>query len=109
MKFPITRERLQQYRSNEFLSNETEERINKVIDTICKSIERTIINTNERKYVYDIDFNSNIKANLRQTMGVILPQQKSILNEVLERLKEKFIDCKILVDPLEKYILIDWS
>jgi hypothetical protein len=36
MKFPITRERLQPYRSNEFLSNETEERINKVIDTICK-------------------------------------------------------------------------
>jgi hypothetical protein len=107
MKFPITRERLQQYRSNEFLSNETEERINKVIDDICKSIERTIINTNERKYVYDID--SNIKANLRPTMGVVLPQQKSILNEVLERLKEKFLDCKILVDPLEKYILIDWS
>ena len=107
MKFPITRERLQQYRTNEFLSNETEERINKVIDDICKSIERTIINTNQRKYVYDID--SNIKANLRHTMGVVLPQQKSILNKVLERLKEKFLDCKILVDPLEKYILIDWS
>jgi hypothetical protein len=32
-----------------------------------------------------------------------------ILTQVIDKLKEKFTDMRIIVDPLETYILFDWS
>jgi hypothetical protein len=44
------------------------------------------------------------------THGVPLNVDKSILIErLIEKLKENFIGCDIIIDPLKTYLIIDWS
>ena len=100
MEFPITRERLQNYKANEAQAVETKQRVSKEIKQICKDVEIVLLTSNERKYVYRIPpTNSPIRY--------INP--KGIVKEIIEALENTFIDCKIILDPLETYILIDWS
>ena len=105
MEFPITRERLQNYRANEAVANHTKQRVLKELNMICKSVEARVLN-NERKYVYEI--RSEIKHPLLPCNGGF-QLNAHILKELLEAIKTSFPDCSILIDPLETYILIDWS
>jgi hypothetical protein len=66
------------------------------------------------KFALDIIGNKtadNINGILRATNGYgnRMPQPTSILEDVLDKLKELFLDCIIQVDPLKTYIIIDWS
>ena len=108
MEFPITRERLKNYRANEAISVETKQRVLKEIQEICKQVEKTVISTNERKYIYRIS--SLVRYGpLRQTTDVRLGNPDDILKELLVAIKNTFPDSMVVVDPLESYILIDWS
>lgn len=108
MEFPISRERLQNYRVNEAVVVETKQRVLKEIQNICKDVERTVLSTNYTKYVYRISH--EVKGGfLRQTTSVMLPQSGGIIKELLHALKIKFPDSNIILDPLETYIVIDWS
>jgi hypothetical protein len=109
MEFPISRERLQNYKVNEAVLVETKQRVLKEIQEICKHIERIVLTTNATNYVYKIT--SNIKyPNARVSSdAVLLPQPVSCVNEVLVAIKNTFPDSNVIMDPLETYIIIDWS
>jgi hypothetical protein len=109
MEFPISRERLQNYKVNEAVLVETKQRVLKEIQEICKDVERIVLTTNDRKYVYRIT--PDIKyPNLRMTIGTVtFPQPVSCVNELLVCIKNTFPDSNVIVDPLETYIIIDWS
>jgi hypothetical protein len=108
MEFPITRERLQKYRANEAVLVETKQRVSKEIQEISKGVERTVLTTNERKYIYRIS--SLVRyGRLRETTDVRLGNPDDILKELLVAIKNTFPDSMVVVDPLESYILIDWS
>ena len=108
MEYPITRERLQKYRANEAVSVETKQRVLKEVQDICKQVEKTVLTTNERKYIYRIS--SLVRyGQLRQTTDVRLGNPDDILKELLVAIQDRFPDSTVIVDPLQTYILIDWS
>jgi len=110
MEFPISRERLQNYKLNEALSVENKQRVLREIQKICKDVEITVLTTNERKFVYRIS--GDIKnSNLRVTSNNMRRDQPvNILKELLvAEIHNTFPDCTVIVDPLETYIIIDWS
>ena len=107
MNFPITRERLQNYLQDEVFLVERKERLERVIQKICKNVELTLLKTTNKFYVFNIT--ADIFGSMRYQIENKMPQPTSILDEVMDRLKELFIDCKIQVDTLNGYILIDWS
>lgn len=106
MEFPITKERLQNYRTHEAVAVETKQRVAKELQTICKEVETKVITTTERKYIYRIPSHV-IRPSFRQTP--MLPQPKNILEELLTSIKNTFPDSTITIDPLQTYIIIDWS
>ena len=109
MEFPISRARLQNYRVNEAISVETKQRVLKEIQQICKDVERIVLTTDDSKYVYRISYEvkggyirpSNDPLSRVNTVG--------ILKELLVAIKNTFPDSNVIVDPLETYIVIDWS
>lgn len=109
MDFPISRERLQNYKIHEAALVETKQRISKEIQQICKDVEKTVLTTNERRYVYRIP--AHVKnGELRPSNNpVSLVHPIRCLREVVLAIKNTFPDSNVTVDPLETYILIDWS
>lgn len=99
MEFPITREQLQTYNVLEY---HRKKQFDQHIKIICGRVELTVLGGKERHYKH---MTAHIKHNYVQGVGQFSP----ILSDVLAKLKELFVDCKVLVDPLETYILIDWS
>jgi hypothetical protein len=108
MEFPISRQRLQNYRVNEAVLVESKQRVLKEIQQICKDVEKTVLTTNDTKYVYRIP--NDVKGGfLRQTTEVRLAQAGGIIKELLLAIQNTFPDSTVVVDPLETYVLIDWS
>lgn len=106
MEFPITRARLLNYRTNAAVSVETKQRVLKEVQQICKDIERTVLTTNDTKYIYRIPGHVKEGEIRPQNSGVNLV---AILKEVVKEVEDKFPDSTVVVDPLKTYILIDWS
>ena len=103
MEFPITRTRLQNHKYYEAMYMETRQRVLEKVNFICKNVEHIASSTNEMKYIYIFT---------EEDKGGMLSRQvktRGILKELLESLVKLFPDSKVLVDPLETYILIDWS
>jgi hypothetical protein len=93
MEFPISRKRLQEYRLHEAAVAEKRLRVSGEIKRICNDVEHIVSRNyeqDEQKYVYHIRY-------------------RDILKELLSAIVTKFLDSRIVVDPLETYILIDWS
>jgi len=109
MEFPITRERLLTYRTHEAVLVETKQRVLKEVQQICKDVERTVLTTNDTKYIYRIP--GHVKyPNLRpQNSQVSLVNPVAMVKELLVAIQHTFPDSTVVVDPLETYILIDWS
>ena len=109
MEFPISRSRLQNYKANEAVSAEIRMRVSKEIKKICATVERTVLTTNEHKLVYRIE--SDIKyPNAYSDNGPFgRAQPMPCIKELLEAIKHTFPDSSITIDPLETYIIIDWS
>ena len=107
MEFPITRERLQNYRLNEALAVETKQRVAKEMEDICKDVEGTALRSIHRKCIYWIP--DDVKQPMLRQSDSLLPHGPSILKELMEAIRKAFPDSTIILDPLETYILIDWS
>ena len=127
MKFPITRETLQAFDSSDDLDELFEEEIQKqiglLLDQLCKDFKKNMrANFKEKKYVWrnlhllgSID---NILLNLAGSLSNTAtdaisrtrrPNIDRYLPPFIEKLKETFIGCDIIVDPLKTYLIIDWS
>jgi len=105
MEFPISRERLQRYRTNEAVTTETRQRVMTEIQKICKEVERTVLTTGDRKYIYRISDPVRF-GHLRSAWEV---QCADILKDLMHAIRQTFPDSTVMLDPLETYILIDWS
>ena len=105
MEFPITKERLRNYRMQEAFLTEVKLRVETRTNEICKNVENVVLHSNEQKYRH------NIRDSDKNGFTRPFPQIPSggIMKELIRNLKTKFPDSKIVVDPLETYILIDWS
>ena len=97
MEFPISRTNLQRYRECKAVAADIKERVSEEVKVICKNVETTILNTYDNYYIYRVP--SHVKYG---SSGLSFTQQANIITNL-------FIDCKIIIDPLESYILIDWS
>jgi len=110
MKFPITRETLQAFdyakEQEELKEEEVQKAFIQTIDIICKEVRRNMqSNSKEKKYVW-----RNLHL-IREIYipGFIQPKTDEYLPRFIEKLKETFIGCDIIMDPLKTYIIIDWS
>ena len=70
-----------------------------VVERCCNEFkQRMYYNMHEKRFIWrNID---------NERMTGVTPK---LLPYVLERLKGIFIDCQIIVDPLNTYLIIDWS
>lgn len=112
MKFPITRETLQAFdyakEQKELRQEELHQRIEIVLENLCKTFKMNIqSNSQQKKFIWQLNYfniysigNQNSKFNY--TVDEYLPQ-------FIDKLKEIFIGCDIIIDPLETYLIIDWS
>jgi len=122
MKFPITREELQSYNNSSIMQQKIEENINmkisEIIKRICDDFERNLPNNlNEKKFVWYWENGNNIDKLVHYswrssgygpdpTAIKIYTENKK--HSFMESLRELFIGCNIIIDPLQTYIIIDW-
>jgi len=108
MKFPITRESLQAYdyvkEQEEIIKEETQKRFTMILDQLCNEFKQTIrTNSIEKKFVWrQFGLIRGISMSARISIDEILTQ-------FIEKLKEIFIGCDIIIDPLKTYLIVDWS
>ena len=117
MKFPISRETLQAFdyakEQEELKEEEVQKAFINTIDIICKEVRRSIYtNSNEKKYIWrNLHLIRNLHTEVRFPIGSYI--KRTTMDEYLPRfidmLKETFIGCDIIIDPLKTYIIIDWS
>ena len=106
MQLPITKARLQNYRKGEAYVVEKGTRIEDSLKNIYKAIENIILTTNNSKYIHKITVFEKY-GRPQYFTGVI--SLGSIVNELMEGLKEMFPDSKITIDTSGSNITIDWS
>jgi len=109
MEFPISRKSLQTYRANDAQAVETKQAVLKEIQKICKDVEKKVLTTNDRRYIYYIPQVIKHDDLMPMHSPVIIAKPDGFLKGLLDSIKNTFPDCTITMDPLETYILIDWS
>jgi hypothetical protein len=99
MKFPITRESLQAFDPvqdrKEVLEEQAQKRLNLVVDDLCKSFQHNMP--------------SNVKTKRFVQPCHAFAFEREYFPQYIEKLKAIFIGCDVIVDPLQTYIIIDWS
>jgi hypothetical protein len=118
MNFPITRETLQELTVEKVLKERAEEEIekklHKLLEQLCSAFQLSIeITLKEKKFVWHglgnvcslgipPGMSRSQSAKSKYNYDVYVPT-------FIEKLKEKFIGCDIVIDPLKTYLIIDWS
>ena len=109
MEFPITREALQALNSDVFRMQEIEEENKKLIADsvaeICYGIKGMFRPNHERHTKMVWNGLSGFVRHYYNDSGMYV----HCLALLLQKLRETFIDCDITVDPLNRFITIDWS
>ena len=117
MKFPITRETLQSFEYanelKELRQEEFQNRINLLVEKLCNEFKNTMkLNSEQKKFVWQLNSNNHIN-NIINSNGIGNLKFSYHLDEYLpkfiDKLKETFIGCDIIIDPLKTYLIIDWS
>jgi len=106
MKFPITRECLQAYDFAKYQAERTEEEIQKrfaqILDQLCDGFQQSMpSNIREKKFVW-----RQLQYIKQMSPGLISDEY---IPRFIEKLKETFIGCDIIVDPLKTYLIIEWT
>ena len=110
MKFPITRECLQAFdnikEQEELREEEIQKRFTQILDQLCKEFKQSMSsNSKEKKFVWrqlNLIHQFNMSGHSWSNTCEYLPR-------FIDKLKELFIGCDIIVDPLKTYLIIDWS
>jgi hypothetical protein len=109
LTFPISRERLATIKTecdNHCYNRLRENYLKLSIDLMSKSIIKEAYRGKkfaQLHLTYQMALNYNV--------GSILPRQvsaESQLPEILNKLKERFPDCEITMDPMKTYIYVSW-
>jgi 3-deoxy-D-manno-octulosonic-acid transferase len=113
MKFPITRKSLQEFDfvkdQEELKEKQIQKRLEETIEQLCEEFKRSMSsNSKEKKFVW----RKLQTIRLFRLEGVVSGTHLSTdeyISEFIKKLKEVFIDCDIIIDPLKTYLIIDWS
>ena len=116
MKFPITRESLQAFdyakEQEELKEEEIQKRLTLILDGLCKEFKQAMpSNSKEKKLVWR-GLNNITMMNHQITMmnhQDRTSSKKDYIPLFLDKVKEVFIGCDIIIDPLKTYLIIDWS
>jgi len=125
MDFPILRTQLQALsirNDTELFNQQIDEQVKNLVDKITKHIlnyaecgERQYI-CKYPHYIFDVYFRKPVRTLLdkKEMIPILLScgpnaLKKCIVPEIMTELRRKFPDTTILTDPLNSYILIDWS
>lgn len=109
MKFPITRECLQAFdyanEQEKVKEEEVQKKCTLILEQLCKEFKQKMpSNSKEQKFVW---------RELHTVRRLNIPGFNSKMDEYLplfiDKLKETFIGCDIVMDPLKTYLIIDWS
>lgn len=111
MKFPITRKDLQAFdyvkEKEEEKEEENQKQFKQILDGLCKEFQKNmLLNSRGKKFVWKkggIDSIRYLGCRSRDD------EIDKYLPMFIEKLKELFIGCDIIIDPLKTYIIIDWS
>jgi hypothetical protein len=127
MKFPITRESLQAFdfaKEREELREEAiQNNLYQLLDIIRKEFKSNMYtNSKEKKYIWrnlhmlrNLNINNNLGQYTYGSVGGITfsqsttPKIDEYIPRFIDMLKETFIGCDIIVDPLKTYLIIDWN
>jgi hypothetical protein len=109
MKFPITRESLQEYDyvkdREELQEEENQKKLKDILERLCIHFKQSMhSNSKEKRYVWK-ELDSVLQ--LRIIQGTATKYQ--YVPQFIEKLKETFIGCDIIIDPLNTYLINDWS
>ena len=118
MKFPITRKDLQSFdidKDREELKEEAIQlKITQIVEQICKEFKQSIYRHDGscrhiKKFVWHKLQDTNM--NHFNILGVMYEIKKldTFIPQLIDKLREVFIGCDIIIDPLQTYIIIDWS
>jgi len=104
MKFPITRKSLQAFDyakvQADMIEEEIQKRLTLNLEQLCEEFKQTMpSNVKEKKFVW---------SQLRH-IRMISREMDEYLPQFIDKLKEIFIGCDIIIDPLKTYVIIDWS
>ena len=113
MKFPITRETLQAFDQKTEDAEKKEDRIHKLlhddVKQICNEVEKGMtLYSREKRFIWN-----GLRPNLRFSRNQNGPEYMKVnideyLPRLIDALKETFIGCDIITDPLKTYIIISW-
>lgn len=113
MEFPISRDRLQRYREKEAAIVDVKRKVDYELHKIHREVEKQVLDSvraKDMRYVYRISDAVRTPFvwpyNSQQNYTV---QTYKILDYLVQEVKVSFPDSRVVVDPLETYILIDWS
>ena len=107
MKFPITRESLQAFdyakEQEELKEEEFQKGLTLILDRLCKEFKQAMpSNSKEKKFVWrglnNITMMNHQDRNSAKNIPIFI-----------DKVKEVFIGCDIIIDPLKTYLIIDWS
>jgi hypothetical protein len=109
MKFPITRESLQSFDQKAEDAEKKKERIRVLLECDVKEICNAIVKgmsiySREKRFIWTGV--NNVRMRVENPSEINIDEY---LSRIIERLKETFIGCDIICDPLKSYIVIDWS
>jgi hypothetical protein len=105
MNFPITRETLQSYDyaklQEDIRNEEMQKRFANILDDIRVEFKKTLPqNIRIKRFVW---------SKLNIVRGISNVGSNDYIPQLIDKLKEIFIGCDIIVDPLQTYLIIDWS
>jgi len=122
MKFPITRTELQAHTKDSILNELKEEmmylHLYRIIRNIKEDFEKNfLIGMKDKRFIIKLDsaFRNKLIIQDPSAYGIITNHITKLLGfkisieSIIESLKKNFLGCDILIDPLETYIIIDWS
>jgi hypothetical protein len=113
MEFPITKERLKNFRQNELHAILKKKYVDACVKDICDEVYNVIANTDNKKCIVQMSLLSGRYSKFAHYHGqhgnLVQLNRNNWLPDILTALQERFIDSKVVVDPLNTYILIDWS
>jgi hypothetical protein len=106
MQFPLSNNQLQNYRIDNILKQQIQQRQEFILKEICSGVENTIITSNKTVFIYGAERHL-VFDSLRISLTAF--PQHIVIDYVLKDLQLKFPDSRITLDPLKKTITIDWS
>jgi hypothetical protein len=127
MEVPITRQSLQAFdndkEENELKAKEFQKKFAQLLENICTEFKKNMpSNSKKKKFVWYLqglrqlhvpritNFGSyNGNSSIINSGTIITENFNEHIPMLIEKLKQLFIGCDIIIDPLKTYLVIDWS